>query len=137
MLIGDAVSVFRAGKKLTNATTWKNGQLLGSTLVTLIGGGLAIAAAFGYKINLDGDGISAISLAVVAVVGLFNGGVTVATTTSIGLPPAPSDPPSNGSDRGIDRGIEGRRSVDPDVHPEVPVVVEEKKPDLWQNRSLG
>ena len=98
MLIPDLFIAFRAGKELANAETWKRRQVLVNALVALLTAGVAIAAAFGYPLNLDANGVQAIAAAVAALVGVFNGAATVATTTRIGLPPKTDDTPGGGKD---------------------------------------
>ena len=114
MLIQDFFRVFRLGYELTNAELWKRRQVLVNTLAAFIGAAVAVAAAFGYPINLDSDGVNAIAGAIAALVGLFNAGATVATTTRIGLPnrgddvlTARPDGSGHANDSGTDRaGIE-------------------------------
>lgn len=98
MLINDIFSVFRAGKELANAETWKKRQVLVNALVALLTAGVAIAAAFGYPLNLDSQDVQTIAAAIAALVGVFNGAATVATTTRIGLPPKANDSPGDGTD---------------------------------------
>lgn len=142
MILNDFFSAFRAGKELANAVTWKQAQVLTNALVALLTALVAIAAAFGYRIALDSAGVQSIAAAVVALVGLFNGGVTVATTVRIGLQPAAGNSRSGGNDRVADRGAEGRGGMDPDVHRPLPPILDphelqQDKPDIFHDRSLG
>lgn len=131
MLIHDFIAVFRLGNELANAETWKRRQNLVNALVGFLGASLAIAAAFGHPVNLDQEGINHIAGAIAAVVGLFNIGATVATTTRIGLPPRGDAVPtgrsgaeSNGSgNRAIadtDRGDDWRAGGYASPHDQVP-----------------
>ena len=97
-MIGDIFRVLRAGVELTNAETWKRRQVAVNALSATLAALVALAASFGYPLPIDKDGVDAVAAGVVAVVGLFNGWATVATTTRIGLPPrsgpgTPGDPP--------------------------------------------
>lgn len=87
MLIKDFFDAFTAGKELSNATAWKNAQLVTAKLTVLLGAALAIAAAFGHTVPLTSEQVVTIAGAVAAVVGLFNGTATVVSTKRIGLPP--------------------------------------------------
>lgn len=142
MILNDFFSAFRAGKELANAITWKQAQVLTNALVALLTAAVAIAAAFGYRLAIDDAGVQSVAAGIVALVGLFNGGVTVATTVRIGLQPEAGDPRGGGNDRVADRGAEGRGGMDPDVHRPLPPILDPHdlagvKPDLWNDRSLG
>lgn len=93
MVVTDLLSAFRAGRELANAETWKKRQVLVNALVAVITFSVALAAFFGHPVNLDSQDVQAISAAVAALVGLFNGAATVATTTRIGMPSKADDPP--------------------------------------------
>lgn len=89
MLIGDIIDVFRKGRSVANPELWKN---LGACSAALAGVGssaLAVAAAFGYRIDLDRDALEAIAGGIAGVLFLFNGGVHLATSDKVGLPPKP------------------------------------------------
>lgn len=131
MLIRDFLAVFRLGNELANAETWKRRQNLVNALAGFIGASVAIAAAFGHQINLDQDGVNAIAGAVAALVGVFNIGTTVATTTRIGLPPrgdavptgrpgAESDGIGNRTTQDTDRGDDWRAGGYASPHDQVP-----------------
>lgn len=142
MILNDFFSAFRAGKELAKAVTWKQAQVLTNALVALLTALVAIAAAFGYKIALDNAGVQSVAAGVVALVGLFNGGVTVATTVRLGLQPEAGDTRGGGNDGSADRGAEGRGGMDPDVHRPLPPILDPhelqvRKPDIWHDRSLG
>ena len=121
----DLFRVFRAGEELANAETWKNRQVLVNALTVLLSSALAIAAANGHTVNIDQAGIAAIAGTVAALVGVFNGWATVATTERIGLSPKTVAPPAGGSD-GTGYGSP-QRNVDgpcfyPDTDGDVPVL---------------
>lgn len=111
-MIGDIFRVLRAGVELTNAETWKRRQVAVNALSATLAALVALASSFGYPLPLDKDGIDAIAAGVVAVVGLFNGWATVATTSRIGLPPrgnpgAPGDPARPDPGRQTDHPFSG------------------------------
>lgn len=96
-MIGDALNAFRAGQKLANSTTWKNAQLRTSLLVVVISFVIGVAALFGYRVPLSAEEILAVATVIGVIGGMLNGGATVATTTSLGLPPKANHQPGAGS----------------------------------------
>ena len=89
MLIGDIVDVFRKGKSVANPALWKN---LGATTAAIAGlasSALAVAAAFGYRIDLSDDAVQALAGGIAGALFLFNGGLHVATSDKVGLPAKP------------------------------------------------
>ena len=111
-MIGDIFRVLRAGVELSNAEVWKKRQVLVNALAAFLGALVALAAAFGHPLDIDAEGVNAIAGAVAAVVGLFNGWVTVASTRRIGLPPrndpgAPGDHPRSDPGRPADHPFSG------------------------------
>lgn len=93
MLIGDIVDVFRKGKSVANPELWKNLGATSAALAGLASSALAVAAAFGYRIDLDGAAVEAIAGGIAGVLFLFNGGVHLASSEKVGLPakPEPDD----------------------------------------------
>lgn len=98
MLIGDIISAFRQGKELANATAWKNRAIAGNALAAFITTGLAIAGAFGYRIDLDDGAVQAIAGGVATLVCLLNGGVHITTSERVGLPTKSDSSCSNAAD---------------------------------------
>lgn len=135
MLLGEFFNDFKAGSELAHAETWKKAQVLVNALVVLFTAGVAISGSFGYKIDISSDGVQSIAAGVATLVGLFNGGITVATTTRIGLQDKTRNARIDGTDGVANRGVEGRTGVDSDVHSEVSTPV--KSEDIFNNRSLG
>ena len=108
MVVTDLLSAFRAGRELANAETWKKRQVLVNALVAVLTAAVALAAF------LD---VQAIAASVAAVVGLFNGAATVATTTRIGMPSKADDPPNAKTSGDADGKPDGDllKPFDPDV----------------------
>lgn len=96
-MINSLFQAFRAGQQLANSTTWKNVQLRTSLLVVVISTAIGAAALLGYRIELTADEITSIAVVIGIIGGLCNGGVTVATTTRIGLPDKTDDQPGERS----------------------------------------
>jgi hypothetical protein len=80
--------VFHQGKQLANSATWKNRTIATNTLIAVLGAAVAIAKGFGYDLHLDDQTLSALGAGVVAVVGVVNSVMHVATSDKVGLPPA-------------------------------------------------
>ncbi len=113
-MISEFFRVLRAGVELSNAETWKRRQVLVNALAALLGALVALAAAFGHPLAIDQEGVNALASAVAAVVGLFNGWATVATTTRIGLPARTDDVPPGRDDGSGDAGNAGEDRRDAD-----------------------
>jgi hypothetical protein len=109
MLIPDALDVFRKGKMIANPMLWKNIGATSSVLAGLVTSALAVAAAFGYRLDLDSHVIEALASGLAAVLFLLSSGVHVVTTDKIGLPakPEPLEPSdiTGSHDAGFDADI--------------------------------
>ncbi len=79
--ISNAVAAVRAGRELTNAAAWKQVQ----NVVNLITALVALAAALGYPLPVNADGIYALAGGLVSVANVY---LTVATSAKVGLLPA-------------------------------------------------
>lgn len=86
MTLSEFFGAFQAGKELSNATTWKNAQVVVTKLSILISVVVGVLGVFGYAIPLSPEQIGILAGAVGVLVGLFNGTATVVSTTRIGLP---------------------------------------------------
>ena len=89
MLLGDIFDVFRKGKSLANAAAWKNRAVASDLVAGLLASGLAVSAAFGYRLDLDADTLQALAGGVAAVGYLLSAGVHIATSEKVGLPAKP------------------------------------------------
>lgn len=99
MLLNDFIVAFRVGKELTNATTWKNRTLAVNHFILFFSAILAIAAAFGYPLNIDSTTLESLAGGVVAAVTVFNSVMHMVTSTRVGLPAKPgADDPRNPAD---------------------------------------
>lgn len=78
-------AVFTAGQMVAHPVLWKKRQISAGMLAGLFGAVVALAKTFGYSIPLTDDQLLQIGGACVALLGLFNGGVTVATTDKLGM----------------------------------------------------
>lgn len=81
-------AVFTAGQQVADPVKWKKRQVTSGMLAAFLCAAVALAKTFGYTLPLDDDQLLQISGALLSVLGVFNGAVTVASTTKIGLPAA-------------------------------------------------
>jgi len=95
MLISDIWSAFRQGKSLANSAAWKNRAIAGNNLALLFTTLLGIAAALGYRFEVDADTVEALAGGIAAAVFIINNWVHISTSDKVGLP---SKPDSTGSD---------------------------------------
>lgn len=87
-------AVFTAGQAVANPAAWKRGQISGGLVAGFLGACLALAKVFGYAVPLTDEQIIQVGGAVVALWGVCNGAITVASTDKLGLPapPGPAGP---------------------------------------------
>ena len=88
-------SVFCAGQSVANPAAWKQGQMTGGIVAGLIGALVALSKTFGYEIHLTNDQLLQLGGTAVTLFGLFNAGITVASSDKVGLPgtkPLPIEP---------------------------------------------
>ena len=91
MLIQDALNVFRKGQMVANPALWKNIGATSSLLAGLITSGLAVATAFGYRIDVDSHLVEALASGIAAALFIVSGGLHIATSDKVGLPAKPVD----------------------------------------------
>lgn len=77
---------FRKGQSLSDPVMWKQRQIDASLLAAFLGACLALGKAFGYDLPLTSEELLHIAGAIIAIYGLCNAGLTMATSTKIGLP---------------------------------------------------
>lgn len=80
---------FRKGSALTEPDLWRNRAGAANAVVGALAAIVALAAVFGHKPEVSNDDLQAIALGVVAIVGICNKLLHVATTEGAGLPPKP------------------------------------------------
>jgi hypothetical protein len=78
-------AVFQKGKMVADPVKWKKRQVTSGMIAALLASVIGLAKAFGYDIPLTDDQLLQIGGAIIAVGGLFNAGVTVASTDKFGL----------------------------------------------------
>lgn len=76
-------NLFRQGEEVANAAAWKNRTSVLNLLVALV----AVAAAFGFRLDIDADTLTALAGGVVALVGVGNSVIHLVTDRRVGLPP--------------------------------------------------
>ena len=135
--------VFRAGEKVANPAAWKAGQMAANDVAALFAAGVALAAAFGVRIDLTPEEMAAIGGGIVAVFGVVNRMLTTATTDKIGAlydRSAAADGPGNRSENGdrVPTGaslgalavpVAGLYAADPDRYRRDPAIVPNESVD--------
>jgi hypothetical protein len=99
MLLGDFLSAFHKGKMLANSAIWKRRAVAADVLAGLITSLVAIAAAFGYRIELEEGAVQALAGGIAAAVYVSSAVLHIVTTEKIGLP-SRSSSESGGGDAG-------------------------------------
>lgn len=85
-------TLFRQGKELTNAATWKQRTVAANLLVSVLGAALLVARGFGYGIEIDDDTIQALAGGIAAAVCLGNSVMHCISSKRAGLPARRDDP---------------------------------------------
>lgn len=98
-MITELIRALQAGEELKNAATWKNTQAITGAITAVLGFVALVLPYIGVKIETTPDQLSAIAGGIAAVVGLFNGYTTIATSKKVGLPAGNGD--TNGSDGNV------------------------------------
>jgi len=88
--------LFKEGKEVTNAATWKNRTIATNAILALIGTTLALGKAFGFKLELDGDTLQGLAAGAVAVVTAINAVMHTITSARVGLSSDSGSGPTNG-----------------------------------------
>ena len=82
-------AVFTAGQVVANPVAWKRGQVTASMVAAFLGALITIARIYGVNLPLTDEQLLQVGGTVVTLFGVFNSGVTVASTDKIGLRPSP------------------------------------------------
>jgi hypothetical protein len=77
--------LFKEGKEITNATTWKNRTIATNAVLALLGTALALAKAFGFKLELDSETLQGLAAGTVAVVTAVNAVMHTITSARVGV----------------------------------------------------
>jgi len=83
--------LFKEGKELSNAATWKNRTIATNAVLALFGTGLGLAKTLGYPLSLDNDTIQNLAAGVVAAVGVVNAIMHTITSSKVGMPSKSGD----------------------------------------------
>lgn len=90
-LVRPLFTTIKKGEELTHVETWKNAQIAVGALSALLGSGLLLAQAFGVPLpDISDTDLAAIAGGIVALVGVYNGWSTAATSKRVGLPARPA-----------------------------------------------
>ena len=91
MLIGDIIDVFRKGRSVAQPELWKNMGATTAALAGIASSAMAVAAAFGYRIDIDNTAVEAIAGGIAGVLFLIQSGLHIATSEKVGLPAKAAD----------------------------------------------
>ncbi len=81
-------NVFRRGCEVADPAAWKRGQVTANTIVGALSALVVAGNAFGYSLPVADDQLTALAGGLFALVNI---GITVASTSKIGLPPMAED----------------------------------------------
>jgi len=101
------LNLFRRGAAVADPAAWKNGQITVNALVLLLGALVATARSLGYDLPISDTTLAQLAA---GLLGLVNSLLTVTTSKTIGLPPAPGTEP--------DRSADTPRNTEPAAAPE-------------------
>lgn len=79
------LELFKEGKELTNAATWKTRTVATNMVVAFLGTLVAISKTNGYDLQIGSESLSDLGAGVVAVVGLVNAVMHLITDKRVGL----------------------------------------------------
>ena len=89
------LNLMRQGNEVANPGAWKNASAIAGLLIAIA----AVAAAFGFKVQLSADDATSIAAGAIALVGVVHSLLTVVTSKRAGLPaenPSPPQEPAQG-----------------------------------------
>lgn len=93
------LELFKEGKELTNAATWKNRTVAANTLVAFLGTLLALGRAFNFSVPIDDATLANLAAGVVAMVTAVNAVMHTITSARVGLSSnGGNSPPAEQSD---------------------------------------
>lgn len=100
------LSLFRQGKELTHAATWKQRTVAANALGGVLTSVFIIARGFGHDFHLDAETLQAVSAGVAAAVCVVNAVLHVITDARTGLPArnGADDTPGGHSDESLYQG---------------------------------
>ncbi len=84
--------VLKQGKVVANPEAWKNGQINTAYLVGFLGLLVASLSFFGVNLAIDESTLNTIAGAILALYGIYNQIVTMASSEKVGIKPTPPKP---------------------------------------------
>lgn len=79
------LKAFEEGCEVENAEGWKSRAFAAQSVASILGAGLAIAGAFGYRVELTAEQVLTIAGGLVSLVGAVSAVVTVVTSKRVGV----------------------------------------------------
>ena len=83
--IRTSLDVLQQGQVLSDPATWKNRQLVATTITGMLTGTAAVAKLFGVDVGMDADTFTGIGLVAATLVHFASAYLTVATSEKVGL----------------------------------------------------
>ena len=83
--IGAFFELFQQGKQVANPAAWKNGTIKANAVAGTLGAAAAVAAAFGYDLDLPPQVLEQVAAGAIALVGLVNAVMHVITSKKVGV----------------------------------------------------
>jgi hypothetical protein len=99
--------LFKEGKELTNAATWKNRTIATNACIAFFGTIVVLAKSFGYDLKLDQDTVANFGAGIVAIVGVINAVMHTITSARVGLSTNGGDSSTEGQPSDADKSAEG------------------------------
>jgi hypothetical protein len=79
------LELFKEGKEIANAATWKNRTVATNALVAFFGTAVVIGNNFGFDLQLDPATLQQLGAGIVAAVAVVNAVMHVITSKKVGL----------------------------------------------------
>lgn len=80
------IDALKAGHELSNSETWKNRQAATGLVAVVLSALVVVAGWAGFKPDIDGEVVQTAAGGVVALFGLLNAYLSLATSKRVGLP---------------------------------------------------
>jgi len=96
--------LFKEGKEVANAATWKNRTIATNAILALLGTALVLAKAFGFNVSLDSETTQNLAAGIVAFVTAGNAVMHTITSARVGMSA------NSGSGPGAEQPVDGSKS---------------------------
>lgn len=87
--VAPVVKVMQKGQMVAQPGAWKNRTIVTNFVTALLAGLIAVAAVFGYDIQVDEQTLQAVGGGIAALISLVNVVMQCVTSDKVGFGPAP------------------------------------------------